>query len=227
MKPRVVLAGVLVAAAAVVAILILKPGTDLESPRVPDAPSSQPVVSDFVAVEAPTSAPLARRAVDPTTNVFVPKLARESRPIDARDLDDARLVARVARLYDGRATDLVWAELGDMPTLRGIVETWGPKIGEARQAVAMAKATVHAARYDAGLCQEYPKAEHRTADLQRPQHPLQVVAVGEHRYPDGREVYRVSRFEPGDDPGIDAAMAKLLQVRAELMAELERIRGGR
>src|SRR5204862_7195868 len=145
----------------------------------------------------------------------------ETAPAAHRPLDDVRLIREVVRLYDGDPLDLGWSDPGDMPTLRGVRDIWGPRISEARLAVAKAKTVPHGKRYDAGLCREYPKSEHKLFELQRPEHPLQVVAVGEHRYPDGHEVYRVSRIEPGEDPGVDAAMNQLLRVRAELRAELE------
>jgi hypothetical protein len=125
-----------------------------------------------------------------------------------------------------------WATIEDLPALTAFHDEWSLRIRSARVDVQLAAMEPHRRRIEQRQCQEIPVEQEGEEDpvsrLQAPEHPDQVVKVGRILDPITRiPTYRVSRFEPGDDPGIDKAMMVLKGTREAALFELQRIRRGR
>jgi hypothetical protein len=159
------------------------------------------------------------------------------RPVDdpmvAQDdhLELVRLSVRIRKLFVEKP-ETGWMTMEDVPALAAFFDEWSLRIRAARLDVQRAAYEPHRRRIDHRQCQEV--AVEREGDespvhrLQQPEHPDQVVMVGRVCDPVTRiPTYRVSRFEPGDDPGIDKAMMVLKGTREAAAFELQRIRGGR
>jgi hypothetical protein len=143
---------------------------------------------------------------------------------------DRRLIGKLAKMAGVKPVDLLWITPGDALLLRALHDGWEARFGDAAEALDRAKVKAHAARWKAGLCEEHPLASDGSIPrgIGRPTRDGQIVAVGvAHARPDSPSVCRVSRFNPGDVPEIDAAREEVERLRAEIRADLERVRAGR
>jgi hypothetical protein len=169
-----------------------------------------------------------------TVERAAPDRAATSRSValaPSRTLAELKLIAELAGLLEQRPDDFAWVESRDVPALTGLFQAHGPTLRQASADFDRVASEPHQKRVAAGKVEVHPvvKGELSAIDrLRRPEHPGQVVIVDMVQDPATQKAsWRVSRFEPGEEPAVDAANARLVEVRARLTAEIAKLRGGR